>query len=267
MQRLLQRNEHAIASAQAATERARLLAQRVLLLARHWRIDDVPEALSDAEAAVAASADRRAAAELSLARGVARYYGAQINSAQQPVQEARDAAILLGDAGFEAECEAWLGCVRGTLHHDPNEVLPHLRQAVRLGTAQRPLAAARGLYVVATLYHEADMMDEAVRHYRRASSLARAGHDEQLIAAVPIPDPKRRHSEEWQRDRKRIEGEVPSPFRAAVSLWANSSCLLFSTLRIPPSCFLSAAASSSESRSSLSSASPSSPPAPASGPT
>ena len=184
MQRLLQRNEQAIASAQAETERASLLAQRVLLLARHWRIDDVPEALSDAEAAVAASADRRAAAELSLARGVARYYGSQIGSALEPVQEARDAAIALGDAGLEAECEAWLGCVRGTLHHDPNEVLPHLRQAVRLGTAQRPLAAARGLYVVATLYHEADMMDEAVRHYRRASSLARAGHDEQRIAAV-----------------------------------------------------------------------------------
>ena len=184
MQRLLQRNQHAIASTQAATERARLLAQRVLLLARHWRLDDVPEALSDAEAAVAASADRRAAAELSLARGVARYYGAQIGSALEPVREARDAAILLGDAGLEAECEAWLGCVRGTLHHDPDEVLPHLRQAVALGTAQRPLAAARGLYVAATLYHEADLIDDAVRHYRRASSLARAEHDEQLVAAV-----------------------------------------------------------------------------------
>ncbi len=184
MKRLLQRNQHAIAQAPAAAERARLLAQRVLLLARHWRIDDVPGALSDAEAAVAATADRQAAAELALARGVARYYGAQIGSALEPVQEARDAAILLGDAGLEAECEAWLGCVRGTLHHDPNEVLPHLRQAVRLGTAQRPLAAARGLYVTATLYHEADLIDEAVRHYRRASSLARAEHDEQLVAAV-----------------------------------------------------------------------------------
>jgi tetratricopeptide (TPR) repeat protein len=184
MQRLLQRNQQAIASAQAAAERASLLAQRVLLLARHWRMDDVPAALSDAEAAVAASADRRAAAELALARGVARYYGAQIGSALEPVREARDAAILLGDAGLEAECEAWLGCVRGTLHHDPDEVLPHLRQAVRLGSAQRPLAAARGLYVVATLYHEADLIDEAVRHYRRASSVARAEHDEQLVAAV-----------------------------------------------------------------------------------
>lgn len=34
-----------------------------------------------------------------------------------------------------------------------------------------------------------------------------------LLAAVPIPDPARRHSDDWQRDRKRIEGEVPSPFR------------------------------------------------------
>jgi hypothetical protein len=38
--------------------------------------------------------------------------------------------------------------------------------------------------VAATLYHEADLIDDAVRHYRRASSLARAEHDEQLVAAV-----------------------------------------------------------------------------------
>jgi peptide/nickel transport system ATP-binding protein len=40
-------------------------------------------------------------------------------------------------------------------------------------------------------------------------------YTKKLLAAVPIPDPARRHSEDWQRDRKRIEGEVPSPFRAA----------------------------------------------------
>jgi tetratricopeptide (TPR) repeat protein len=40
------------------------------------------------------------------------------------------------------------------------------------------------MYVAATLYHEADLIDEAVRHYRRASSVARAEHDEQLVAAV-----------------------------------------------------------------------------------
>ena len=81
MPRLLQRNQRAISAAQAGEERARLLAQRVLLLARHWRLDELPEALSSAEAAVAATADRQAAAELALARGVAMYYGAQIAKA------------------------------------------------------------------------------------------------------------------------------------------------------------------------------------------
>ena len=38
-------------------------------------------------------------------------------------------------------------------------------------------------------------------------------YTKKLLSAVPIPDPARRHSEEWQRDRKRIDGEVPSPFR------------------------------------------------------
>lgn len=184
MPRLLQRNDRAIASAPAGAERARLLAQRVLLLARHWRIAELPEALSEAQAAVRASADRLAAAELELALGVAMYYGAQIGEAIEPVRQARDAALLLGDPGLEADCEAWLGCIRGTLHHEPAEVLPHLRQAVRLGLAHRPLAAARALYVVATLYQEADLVDEAVRHYRCAGAIARAGNDEQLVAAV-----------------------------------------------------------------------------------
>jgi peptide/nickel transport system ATP-binding protein len=40
-------------------------------------------------------------------------------------------------------------------------------------------------------------------------------YTQKLLSAVPIPDPARRHSEEWQRDRKKIEGEVPSPFRPA----------------------------------------------------
>lgn len=184
MLRLLQRSERAISSAPAGALRARLLAQRVLLLARHWRVGELPEALSTAQAAVQAADDRLAAAEFELARGVAMYYGTQIRGANVPVQQARDAAIVLGEAGLEAECEAWLGCIRGTLRHDPCEVLPHLRQAVRLGCSQRPLAAARALYVVATLYQEADLVDEAVRHYRRASGIARAENDEQLVAAV-----------------------------------------------------------------------------------
>lgn len=184
MPRLLQRNERAIAAARFDADRARLLAQRVVLLARHWRAADVPGALHAAEAAAQAAADRLADAELALARGVAMYYGAQVGSSLALIRGACEAAAELGDAGLEAECEAWIGCVRGTLHHTPAEVLPHLHQAVRLGGVHRPLAAARALYVLATLYQEADLIDEAMRHYRRASSIARAGNDEQLVAAV-----------------------------------------------------------------------------------
>jgi peptide/nickel transport system ATP-binding protein len=39
-------------------------------------------------------------------------------------------------------------------------------------------------------------------------------YTQKLLAAVPIPDPTRRHAEDWQRDRQRIEGEVPSPFQS-----------------------------------------------------
>lgn len=184
MPRLLQRNQRAIARAADAAARARLLAERVLLLARHWRVQELPEALADAEAAVAACADRRAAAELWLARGVAMYYGAQAADCVEPLRRALAAAREVGDDGLEAECEAWLGCLGATLQGEPLAVLRQLRRAVELGMDRRPLAVARAYYVAATMYQEAGLVDAATLHYRRASALAHAQSDEQLAAAV-----------------------------------------------------------------------------------
>lgn len=184
MPNLLRRNERAIAEAAASAERAQLLAQRVTLLARHWHTDELPQALRAAEAAVRSANDSRARAELELARGVAAYYGAEVDAAAAPVQRALEAATDLGDFGLQAECEAWLGCIHGTLQRDPAQVLGHLQRAARLGQTHRPLAVARALYVVATLYQEAELMDQSVRHYRRATLIARRESDEQLLAAL-----------------------------------------------------------------------------------
>ncbi len=181
---LLQRNERAITAAPPGAQRAVLLAQRVGLLARHWRSHEVPAALHAAEAAVQGLGDARAQAELDLARGLACYYGAEVEAAAEPIARARDSALALADRGLQAECEAWLGCIVGTLQQEPARSIAHLHAAARLGAAFRPLAAARALYVVATLYQEAELMDQAVRHYRRATLLARRENDEQLLAAV-----------------------------------------------------------------------------------
>lgn len=184
MPRLLHRNQRAIASSVDAPDRARLLAQRALLLARHWRAEELPDALAAAEAAVAASADRLAQAELWLARGVAMYYGVAVAQATAPLQLALERAKELADAGLEAECEAWLGCVGATMHRAPAELLGRLDRAIALGMTHRPLAAARAIYLLATLHQEAGLGDEAVQHYRRASAIARAEQDEQLVAAI-----------------------------------------------------------------------------------
>ncbi|TXC66326.1 hypothetical protein FSC37_11905 [Piscinibacter aquaticus] len=184
MPNLLRRNERAIAEAAATAERARLLAQRVTLLARHWHTDELPQALRAAEAAVRSANDARAQAELELARGVAAYYGADVDAAAAPVERALETALALGDPGLQAECEARLGCIHGTLQREPAQVLGHLKRAVTLGQPHRPLAAARALYVVATLYQEAELMDQSVRHYRRATLIARRENDEQLLAAL-----------------------------------------------------------------------------------
>lgn len=184
MPRLLQRNQRAIAGTVDAELRARLLAQRALLLARHWRVEELPAALAHAEAAVAASADRRALAELELARGVAQYYGAGVAQSAAVLRRGRDLAREAGDSGVEAECEAWLGCVGATLQHEPAQVLVHLRRALALGEGSRPLAAARAAYVLATLCQEAGLIDAATGHYRQASRIAREQRDEQLRAAI-----------------------------------------------------------------------------------
>lgn len=184
MPRLLLRNQRAIAGTVDAERRARLLAQRALLLARHWRVEELADALAHAEAAVAASADRRALAELELARGVAQYYGAGAARSDAALQRGLALAHELGDVGLEAECEAWLGCVGATLQHEPAGVLLHLRRALALGERCRPLAAARAAYVLATLCQEAGLIDAATGHYRQASRLAREQHDEQLLAAI-----------------------------------------------------------------------------------
>ena len=130
MPNLLSRNERAIAEAGAGAERARLLAQRVTLLARHWRSDELPHALRAAEAAVGAADDSRAQAELELARGVAAYYGAEVDAAAAPVQRALDTATGLGDRGLQAVCEAWLGCIHSTLQRGPVPALGHLQRAL-----------------------------------------------------------------------------------------------------------------------------------------
>lgn len=184
MPRLLLRNQRAIAGTVDVEQRARLLAQRALLLARHWRVDELPDALAHAEAAVAASADRRAQAELELARGVAQYYGPGVAQSVAALQRGLDLARETGDAGIEAECEAWLGCVGATLQHEPAGVLAHLRRALALGEASRPLAAARAAYVLATLCQEAGLIDAATGHYRQASRIAREQRDEQMLAAI-----------------------------------------------------------------------------------
>ncbi|WP_127996197.1 hypothetical protein [Piscinibacter defluvii] len=184
MPRLLLRNQRAIAGTVDARLRARLLAQRALLLARHWRVEELADALAHAEAAVAASADRPALAELELARGVAQYYGAGVAGADATLLRGLDLAREVGDAGIEAECEAWLGCVGATLQHEPAGVLVHLRRALALGETSRPLAAARAAYVLATLCQEAGLIDAATGHYRQASRIAREQHDEQLLAAI-----------------------------------------------------------------------------------
>lgn len=184
MPSLLQRNRRAIAETVDAGVRARLLAQRAQLLARHWRVDELPGALAHAEAAVAACSDLRARAELALARGLACYYGAQVTEAAGPLAEALALARRAGDGGIEAECEAWLGCLGATLQAEPAEVLAHLRHALALAEGCRPLAAARAAYVLATLYQEAGLLDEATARYREANRIARAERDEQLQAAV-----------------------------------------------------------------------------------
>jgi tetratricopeptide (TPR) repeat protein len=184
MPTLLQRNAHALDAISDPAQRARLLAQRAGLLARHWRTAEVPAALARARDAVEACADRGAAAELVLAQALAHYYGGSSADALQSALQALVAAQRIREAGLAAECEAWLAGFRSTLRHPPEQIVPHLHRAVRGGLAHRPVAAARAFYSAGALWQEAGLLDAATALYRRAAQLARDAGDEQLRAAV-----------------------------------------------------------------------------------
>jgi tetratricopeptide (TPR) repeat protein len=211
MATLLQRNASELNAARDPALRARLLAQRAGLLARHWRTAEVPAALERAREAVEGCADRAAAAELSLAQALAHYYGGSPADALRSAQQALVAAQRIRDAGLGAECEAWLAGFRSTLRHPPEQIVAHLHRAVRGGLAHRPVAAARGYYSAGALWQEAGLMDEATALYRRATQLARSAGDEQLRAAVSrymtlmqVGDARRAHAAgQLDPDRRR----------------------------------------------------------------
>ncbi len=184
MPTLLQQNARALDAAADPAQRARLLAQRAGLLARHWRTAEVPAALAAARDAVEGCADRAASAELALAEALAHYYGGSTRDALTCGRQALDSAQQLRDPALAAECEAWVAGFRATLRDPPEQILPHLHLAVRGGLVHRPVAAARAYYSAAALWQEAGLIDEAATLYRRASQLARAAGDGQLRAAV-----------------------------------------------------------------------------------
>jgi hypothetical protein len=181
---LLQRNALALERATDAKLRARLLAQRAALLARHWRRAEVDEALERAAHAVEGCADPEAVAELELARALVQYYGGSPSEALRHARRALGAAGALRLDGLVAECHAWAGSIASTLREPPETVLQHLRHAVEGGLRHRTAAAARAYYAAGALWQEAGLTGTAVAHYRRAKQLARQAEDEQLVAAV-----------------------------------------------------------------------------------
>lgn len=184
MPSLLARNARSLETVTHPAQRARLLAQRAALLARHWRSAEVAEALAVAAQAAEGCADREALAELDLARALAEYYGGSPAVALRHARRALGGATALGLAGLAAECEAWAGGIAITARESPAVVLAHLRRAIAVGLRHRPVAAARAFYAAGALWQEAGLTDVAVAHYRRARKLAREANDEQLVAAV-----------------------------------------------------------------------------------
>lgn len=181
---LLQRNALALDRATDAKLRARLLAQRAALLARHWRRAEVGEALERAAAAVEGCADAEAVVELQLAQALAEYYGGEPVEALRHARRALDGAQHHQFHGLCAECHAWAGSFASTVREAPDAVLDHLRRAIDGGRRHRIGAAARAYYAGGALWQEAGLTDAAVSYYRRAKQLARQAEDEQLVAAV-----------------------------------------------------------------------------------
>ena len=182
---LLHRNTQGLAEARDPNTRARFLADRVGLLARHGFASHAIALLPQARDAVLELDDGEAFVRLAISESIASHYSPGMVGSLDIFDTALEAAREHCMPELEAEASVWAAAIyRRALGIASVGAIEQLRFALVHAGAQCETTLPRALYMTGNSFSVAGLRDDAPLFYRNAMRLARRAEDLQLCDAI-----------------------------------------------------------------------------------
>lgn len=202
--RLLDRNTLALADTTTPAERAPLLIERAVVLARLGRLDDARAALTQA---AQASRDHRSPllnVRMQLARATCDFLVDKEAQAIEAFQQAYADGVALGDASLRAECAAELAFALQHMRR-VQEAIVLAAEALHWARTEDHATRYTAYLTLAILAHAAGLLEPALRLFRLAHGAAQAMDDQLGVGSVV------RHMARLQALQVRIRYEQGAP--------------------------------------------------------
>ena len=181
---LLHKNTQALAEADDPHARARLLADRVGLLARHGFVSHAIALLPEARDAVLELDDGEAFVRLAISEAITVYYDPGATRSLEVFDTALEAAHEHGLPELAAEAAIWAATYRRTRGVDSIGAIEHTRFALQHAGPACETTLARAVFLAGIFFAVVGLADEAQQCHRDAMRLARRAEDIQLCDAI-----------------------------------------------------------------------------------
>jgi hypothetical protein len=181
---LLLRNAQGLAEENDPRVRARLLADRVGLLARHGFASHATALLPEARDAVLDLDDGEAFVRLAISEAITTYYSPGTVRSLEIFDTALEAAREHRMPELAAEAAVWAAIYRRTLGIDEAGAIEHVRFALQYAGPACETTLPRALYMAGNYFAVVGLRDDAQLCHRDAMRLARRAEDLQLCDAI-----------------------------------------------------------------------------------
>jgi len=181
---LLLRNAQGLTEASDPVVRARLLADRVGLLARHGFASHAAALLPEAREAVLELDDGEAFVRLAIAESITGFATTSGIEASDLFSTAIEAAREHRLPELEAEASIWAASVRWSRGPDNAGVVEWIRFALQHAGPACESTLPNALYRAGNCFVSVGLHDDAQRWYRHAMRAARRAEDQQLCEAI-----------------------------------------------------------------------------------
>jgi hypothetical protein len=181
---LLLRNAQGLAEASDPTVRARLLADRVGLLARHGFGSHAAALLPEARDAVLELDDGEAFVRLAISEAITRYYHPSRIRSVEIFDTALEAAREHHLSELAAEAAVWAASYRRTMGIDTVGAIEHVRFALQHAGPACETTLPRALYLAGNYCALSGLGDDAQLCYANAMRFARRAEDLQLCDGI-----------------------------------------------------------------------------------